>query len=62
MPNGITTIVDYMCGSESVSASDYCTYSTMTLVVGILTTGLGVMYGALLTLLLCCKKEESCEC
>ncbi|KAK6643316.1 hypothetical protein RUM43_004821 [Polyplax serrata] len=49
LPNGITTLVDYMCGSESISASDYCTYSPVTMAVAILTTAIGALYGALTT-------------
>lgn len=62
LPNGITTLVDYMCGSESISASDYCTYSPVTMAVAILTTTIGALYGALTTFILCCRSDEPPEC
>ncbi|KAL0278661.1 UNVERIFIED_CONTAM: hypothetical protein PYX00_000415 [Menopon gallinae] len=58
LPNGITTVVDYTCGTDSLSASDYCTYSSMTLAVAVLCTVLGTLYAAVIAFILCCRAEE----
>lgn len=61
LPNGVTTIVDYCVGAKSLTASEFCNYSAITLAVGILSTVLGLVYTGLSAVLFCYKTDE-CEC